>query len=153
RVWDLDVSARRARWPAGDDVSTIAVSRDRLRIGAGRGDGKAIVWDAATGRTIATVGDGDAPIDALAFGGDDRVILAGSPRAAASIWTLRGERERILRAPGRGPTAVDLSADGARAVTAAWELPGGATRVWDVTTGAVVATMDGDDGLAIVAAF
>jgi WD40 repeat protein len=129
-----------------DRVVAASFHPDGARALTGSLDGKARVFDVATGRVLHAMDHGR-PLAAAAFAGP-RVLTSGGGRAAA--WDA-----------GTGALVRDLAAEGA-AVVDAWPLADGrvlatyvdgTARLWDLEAGAVASTFEGHRGPVVSAAF
>jgi WD40 repeat protein len=108
--------------PEGHKGSVVAAtfSPDGARVLTGSVDNTARLWDAVTGKALATLGGHTLAVIAVAFSPDGARVLTGSIGNTARLWdastgrtlaTLKGHTDRV--------TAVAFSPDGARALTGA----------------------------------
>jgi len=127
-------------------------------------DGRALVWDVASGRVAGALSHGSA-VDAVAFSRDGRLLATGGAVARVEVWEADGGRrshELKTRAGkimglafdrrGRIWAATESPsvwiADAAPGGSGPWELEGHTDGIWDVAMssgGARVATA-GEDG-------
>jgi hypothetical protein len=123
----------------------VAFSPDGQRVLTGSNDGKVIVWDAASGESLLTLGRrGDRWIHAAAFSPDGLTIAIGSSDNRITLWDTRGGHELITLA---GHTnAIESLAyfpEGTRIVTASYDKT---ARVWDTKAGRELLTFRGHQG-------
>lgn len=70
RLLDADTGVERARLDgAGDRLASLVFTADGSRLIGGRNDGRIVVWDLASGRQVARLGDYSGRVYALALGG------------------------------------------------------------------------------------
>src|SRR5262249_43098039 len=118
---------------AGGSVSAAAFSPDGARVLTGSRDGTARLWDAATGKTVATLAVHLSPIIALAFSPDGTRVLTGSFDGTARLWDAStGEVVATLTGHTSSVDAVAFSPDGTRVLTGSWDKT---AWLWDPTTG------------------
>ncbi|HEX8560373.1 MAG TPA: WD40 repeat domain-containing protein [Pyrinomonadaceae bacterium] len=151
-LWDASTGAHRQKlardagdkfvFEIGHDGGRLALSPDGRLVAARVEDGKTDevkIWDAADGRTLATLGKDES--DLLAFSPDGRTLAAagGDKRATAQLLDAATGRPRLaLARTDGGARALAFSPDGRLVVTTG----GRGVRLWDAETGAPVATLD-----------
>ena len=97
---------------------SLALSPDGRRLGVGATDGRARLYDLATGRLIQTFAGHRCCVADVAFNGDGSELATASRDRTAKIWTTRGN-ELATAAVGRTRvTAVAVSPDGRRMAAA-----------------------------------
>jgi eukaryotic-like serine/threonine-protein kinase len=128
--WGARLSPVTALLPHGAEVSVVAFSPDGNTILTACWDGKARLWDAATGRLVHLLDHGDKVVGA-AFSPDGKRVLTGGSGLRAVLWDADTGRP-----VGGEPlpqtsevTAVAYSPDGKTVATAAGEE---VVRLWDV---------------------
>ncbi|MFJ6602214.1 WD40 repeat domain-containing serine/threonine protein kinase [Streptomyces lydicus] len=141
-LWDL-ATGKETPLPhlGGSQSAVFSPDGDVLAFGLGK-DVK--VWNMATGRTAATFsGDGRASgVQALAFSPDGRILASGSDEtvrlwnvvAGLSTATLTGHTDEVQ--------VVAFSPDGQTLASGSNDRT---VRLWDVTTGRIVAPLHADD--------
>ena len=128
----------------------VAFSPDGTRILTGSVDHTAWVWDAATGKTIATLAGHTDWVTAVAFSQDGARILTGSKDNTARLWdAATGTAVATLAGHTAPVSAVAFSPDGTRVLTGSWD----STRLRDTATGQAVVTLAGHTGLVTTVAF
>jgi WD40 repeat protein len=137
RVWDAGVGTETGRLVA----QTPKTSADCTRIAAAAPDNCVSVWDVETGEVVACLEDGDATLSPVAFSDDhariavmggDGVVRVFDVATEAMVGRLQGRVEQI--------NGAVFSADGARLLTHAMEGENYYVRVWDVASGAQMAS-------------
>jgi len=121
-----------------DPFTTVAFSPDGARILTGSGDrddgeNAARLWDAATGKPVATLAGHTAPVAAVAFSPDGTRILTGSWDHTARLWdAATGMALATLAGHEQGVSAVAFSRDGTRALTGSMDRT---ARLWVLASG------------------
>jgi sterol desaturase/sphingolipid hydroxylase (fatty acid hydroxylase superfamily) len=151
--------------PAGDGLpaaaTALALSADGRRVVLGHQGGELDVWDAATGRPVASLAGHGGRVNGVAISGDGRRVVSGGCDGAVKVWDAATGQEVVRLAGHRGLVlCVAVSGDGRCAVSGGTD---GAVKVWDTATGREVASLRGetdafpsvavsDDGRRVVAA-
>jgi WD40 repeat protein len=119
----------------GDKVRAVAFSPDGRTVLTGSEDGTARLWEAATGKEIATLRHASW-VYAVAFSPDGRTALTGSQDGTARLWDAASGQERVILRHAFYVGAVAYSPDGRTVLTESsnWDRTGTA-RLWDATTG------------------
>jgi WD40 repeat protein len=99
------------------------------------------VFDARTGRLVATVDQGGG-VTGAAFTPDERLLVTAGQNRTARVWALRGGGRllRELRGHRGHVTAAAVSPDGKRLVTTSTD---GSARVWELPSGRLVTDLLG----------
>jgi WD40 repeat protein/serine/threonine protein kinase len=114
------------------ETHSAAFSPEGTRIVTGHADGKARVWDAATGKERLTLWGHTDRVLSAAFSPDGARIVTAGADETARVWDAATGKERlVLKGHVDAVTAAAFSPDGARVVTAGWEQ----ACVWDARIG------------------
>jgi WD40 repeat protein len=104
-------------------------------------DNTARLWEAATGKTAATLAGHTGSITAVASSPDGARVLTGSSDKTARLWDAATGKVVATLAGHTAPvSAVAFSPHGTRVLTGSWD---NTARVWDAATGKAVATLAG----------
>jgi eukaryotic-like serine/threonine-protein kinase len=143
-------AARRSLDGHLDAVFAAAFSPDGTRIVTAGADDIGKVWDAATGKIVATLTGHQDVIQSAAFSPDSSVIVTASDDRTARLWDARtGKPLATLKHPSLLLFAA-FGPDGARVVTTG---ESGAVNLWDVKTAKLIASLGGHRGDVHSAAF
>jgi WD40 repeat protein len=129
------------------DVRIVDTSGGQIgQEGAASGDGRAYVWDSATGKLVHTLKDHTGGITYAAWSPDGRRVLTADyshgshvNAGAARIWDLQTGRATVLEGNRGGVTLATFRPDGKHVLL----LQGGSGSVdiWDTVTGHVALTL------------
>lgn len=140
RVWDAASGAQ--LWPLANEGAyqgTIRMSLDGRRALTSGVDGNARLWDASTGRRIATL-PGKSKTDPLSFSllsSDGRRFTTVYRSGRLCVWDDGRLTPRFCR-PGSQPSDADFSRDGRRVLRADTH---GLVDVWDAASGHPIARL------------
>ena len=122
-------------------VGHAAFSPDGKTVATASRDGRAALWDAATGDVRAWLEGHSRGVSWVAFSSDGRFVVTASRDGTARIWDVPAGTDRaVLKGHTDYVSRAAFSPDGARVVTASRD---GTARIWDVATGRTVATLTG----------
>ena len=124
-------------------VTSVAITADGLTALSGSRDGKAILWDTATGRSLRVFkGENGSEITSVSLSSDGRQVLVGfEDEKDARLFDVRtGALLKTFRGHSAGVTSVAFSADGRRIVTGSRDFT---TMLWDVASGKALRVFKG----------
>ncbi|NTX07242.1 TIR domain-containing protein [Myxococcus sp. CA040A] len=132
-------------------VEAASFSVDGTRVVTGGRDGTARVWDAATGKALATLSGHTGVVMAASFSADGTRVVTGSHDTTARVWdAATGKALATLWGHTGAVETASFSAEGTRVVTAGQDTT---ARVWDAATGKALATLWGHTGAVEAASF
>jgi WD40 repeat protein len=157
RVWDLTTDRALHAPPGhGDRVTGVAVTPDGGRAVSASWDGSLRVWDLAAGQALRTLAGHDGRVTGVAVTPDGRRAVSASDDGTLRVWDLATGQalprssQRVTGSDEPGQTryeepvsAVAVTPDGRRAVSASWD---GSLRVWDLAAGQALGTLTGHAG-------
>ncbi|HVK12318.1 MAG TPA: WD40 repeat domain-containing protein [Gemmataceae bacterium] len=182
RTWDPRTGeARLTLTGPGKPVGSLAYSADGSRLAAAVGGwtlktgnptqrflpaeyrtpGPITVWDARTGRSVASLPGHPWYTLCLAFGPDGRSLASGGADGTLRVWDVDAGKQRFQVKDDRGGVfAVAYAQDGRTLVSAGWEMTarvrdgrsGALTRVLSGSTGTVLALAMSPDGREVLTA-
>ena len=107
-------------------------------------NGVAKIWDAKTGKEIATLNGHKEMIEGVAFSPDSERLVTASRDTTAMLWDAKtGKQLAELKGHAEWLSGVEFNHDGTRIVTSSSDKT---ARVWDGKTGALIRTLEGHDG-------
>jgi WD40 repeat protein/class 3 adenylate cyclase len=124
-----------------DYIFGLDFSPDGDRIATGGDDGKAIVWDLASGKALLTLTGQEGPVRGVAFSPDGARLATASLDGTACIWdAATGQLLQTLSGHAGYVVDVRFSPDGKRLLTGSNDTT---AKVWDVQTGEQLLTLKG----------
>jgi WD40 repeat protein len=133
-----------------DRVLTARFSPDGSKIVTGGGDNTAKVWDAATGKCLATFTGHTLEVASVEFSADGKFVATGSYRGEIKIWNIEtGKCVLDLYGAPTSDNPTHFSADGKRVVSPRLDTPA----VWNVSDGKLVQEFKGHESWVRTARF
>jgi WD40 repeat protein/serine/threonine protein kinase len=121
----------------------VAYSPDGKRLASGS-FGEVKVWDAQTGKALATITVNEESVNNVAFSPDGKRLAAGLKKGNVKVWDVQTRKELLtLKGHTGGAHSVAYSPDGKRLASAA---PDNTVKVWDAQTGVELLTLTGHIG-------
>jgi len=141
---------RRSEWH-GQRVEVVAFSPDGKRVLTGANDGKVIVWDAASGESLLSLGrNGDSWVHAAAFSPDGLTIAIAAYDGKITLWNAQGGHAlRTLTGHTNAIESLAYFPDGTRIVTASYDQT---ARIWDTRLGSELLGFRGHRGAVMCVA-
>ncbi|MEL7540343.1 MAG: TIR domain-containing protein [Pseudomonadota bacterium] len=140
RFWDVESGTERLKIDAhGLSVWTARYSPDGRWVvsgSGGGGDGVAMVFDVATGETVARLYPHNGQVRQAVFTTDGKRVLTAAADGFARLWDI--ETEAVVTSVSsdqRDLSDVAISPDGQRFVTVAFQSDGPSAVLWDIESG------------------
>jgi WD40 repeat protein len=152
RLWNLNDAARPA-WEARhpQEVRGVAVSPDDRWVAAACADGKAYLYDRATGNKAREVRADDGAVCTVSFRADSQAFLTGGADGEVRVWNVAdGKGLATLRGHTGLVWSAAFSADGHRVLSGSQD---GTVRLWDADRATEAARFDGHAGPVTSVAF
>ncbi|MCC7373183.1 MAG: serine/threonine protein kinase [Verrucomicrobiales bacterium] len=148
-LWDVARDEEVRRWDIPQKARELVFARDGQRLGVlteSEHDGHLLLWDVASGRLLLkapTARDSRGEGNVLAMSDDGQTLAVGSPGGRVTLMEAgTGRKQRVLEVTDEYTMAVAVSNGGAILASA-----GGFTdsviKLWDVSSGEVVAQLKG----------
>jgi WD40 repeat protein len=160
RIWDV---------ATGREIAILRGHKDAVHLAKFSPDGESVVttsfnlsapfstvenaarvWDAATGKEIATLHGHDSVVISAAFSPDGKSIVTASFDQTARLWETAAGREIAILRHDAVVAITAFSPDGKTILTAPVDKT---ARLWDATTGKEIVMLRGHDGPIHVAEF
>ena len=134
-------------------VASVAISPDGKTLVSGGEDETAKLWDIATGKILHTWKVEGREVWSVTFSPDGKTIAAGCDgmtlandidRDQVRLWNVEDKSEKILSGHHISVNSVAFSPDGSFLASGSTD---GTIKLWDVSTGRVVKTLQGNSGL------
>jgi WD40 repeat protein len=133
QLWN--VASRQSRHFEGShaEVVAVALSSDGRHIVSSSADWTPVrLWEVASGREIACLGDRSPVADAVAFSPDGRHVAAGYRDGTLRLWELASGQSRCFEGHTGALTALAYSPDGRHIVACSWDMQ---IWLWEVASG------------------
>jgi WD40 repeat protein len=137
--------------PGIDQVGSVSFSPDGARIVVAYMDGKAFIWNAITGELDFRLEGDDVSVTCASFNFDGSLVVTASFDKKARIWNVNAEKSLLVVLEGHTDklNSAAFSTDGSRIITS----DDHTVRVWDATSGLVLAEFNGHNRPIKSAAF
>jgi WD40 repeat protein len=145
-LWELATGRERARLTARSKVTTASVgfSPDSKTVATGNYDGVGQLWDAATGKELATLRGHPRSINHVAFSRDGKTLATASGDRTVKLWDVATAAEQATLSVHSGQVrSVAFSPDGKTLVSGSDD---GTVRIWDIATRQELITLEGQPG-------
>jgi Tol biopolymer transport system component len=133
-----------------EEVNSVAFAPDGRHVLTGSGDGKARLWDVATGKELRTFEGHSDWVMSVAFSPDGQQALTGSADKTARLWDVETGQEIRRLQHADGVRCVAFSPDGQQVLTGSFD---NTARLWDVTTGREIRRFEGHSDAVVSVAF
>jgi len=138
---------------AGKPIEAVAFSPDGKRFATGGWGGTVRVWDAETGKPVEEpIETGADYVFALAFSADGTRLAIGTNDQPNYLKIRDLQEDKTLQLPGHANAIVSVvySRSGQKLLTSSYD---GTAKLWDLTSGKVVQSLQGHDWWVWSAAF
>lgn len=136
RLWDVATGEPIATFREHRSVWSIAFSPDGATLASGNGEGITL-WDIATGKMNASLGNGAAR--SVVFSPDGALLASGYDSGKVRLWNMATHREETMLDEHNGIVyAVAFSPDGKTLASAGQD---GTVHLWNVATRKAIATI------------
>jgi WD40 repeat protein len=124
-------------------VRALAFSPDDRWLASASEDGTVCLWEAETGKHVATFSEHGKPVHCLAFSPDSKRIASGGDDNRVLVWTVADRKVVHTLAKHTKPVrGVAFRHDGKQIASGSDDAT---ARVWDAETGAEVGTLEGHE--------
>jgi WD40 repeat protein len=136
-IWDAENFEFIKKLDSAGSTVSLAYSPDNSWLVSGHYDNNAIVWDLESGEQVFQLEGHDAPVTAVRFSGDGKLIVTATGEnfdsgggKAIKIWSAESGRELAsLTGHIGGINSIGISRDGKRIVSASGDTT---VRIWDL---------------------
>lgn len=155
QLWDVSAAQSSASWePHADFISSVTFSPDGKYILTASHDDTAQLWDAESRQKVYEIKGHDDDITCAAFSSDGKLIVTASRDKTAIVWEKDNNGAWTKKGKLVGHSSYVNSAafgpDGNLIVTASEDAT---AKVWNTSTGAIVASLPGENNPFTSAAF
>jgi WD40 repeat protein len=144
RLWDVATRKNTATLEGHTErVNVVVFSPDGKTVASGSNDETIKVWDVVTGKEAASFKVPGEGIQALVFGPDGKTLASGGSNGTVTLWNLETNKEQssFKLDCSLGWNSVAFNSDG-KCIALGGSLRNPTPKVWDVTTGSKIATLE-----------
>ncbi len=132
-------------------LNAAVFSGDGSRVATGDADGEVRLWDAQTGKEVATLLQKGASILSLRFSPDDSRLVSADAKGMVKLWDVNSSKQIATLSEQEGAVnEAVFSSDGSRIVAASTDKT---VRIWDTVTGHPLSVLQGHTGSVEYAEF
>jgi len=134
QLYDAITGHEIANGTSGSQPWAVAFAPDGKTFATGDGSSRVKLWDAATGRELATLGGHTGEVRSVAFSPDGQTLASASDDRTVKLWDIAVRREvAALKGHLSAVFAVAFAPDGKRMVTGSADR---AANLWELATAA-----------------
>jgi len=140
-IVDLATEKELSSFETGSAIRSLEFAPGGHTLATGSRTGQVAVWNADTGKKLATMEGHEGIVADLAFSPDGTVLGTAGSDKTARIWNVDTGRERMrLDSPTGGLLAISISGDGQLIATGGWDK---VVRVWEMSSGSQKGALEG----------
>ena len=141
RLWDVETGTNTTTFSGFIDALSVAFSPDGTILASGSQDFAVRLWDAETGRVIATLEEHTDEVPSVAFSPDGTILASGSRDRTIKLWeVVTGDEIATLERHADVVLSVAFSPDGTILASGSQDRT---IKLWEVVTGDEIATLEG----------
>jgi len=150
KLWDVNATLELTTLKSDRPVRSVALSPDARMLATDSGT-RARVWDAITGRELASLQGRAGGVQSVAFSSDGKRLATSGIDQPAKLWDLHtGQQLTTFTGHSDRVVSARFSPDGQRLVTASSDKT---AKLWDVVSGQEIITLKGHTEIVYAAVF